>query len=72
MGRFLYDHKDHPNQHENNQNIYDEKGYLPLSFKENQWKLGEQHDQNSPIKGVPLHDKIIGLEVANKFKRAGL
>ena len=48
------DHKDHPNQHENNQKLCDEMGYPVVNYLEDQWKLREQHDQTFPMEGKPL------------------
>ena len=42
------DFKDHPNQPKNNQKLSSEQEHYFLSLKENQWKLRQQHDQNSP------------------------
>ena len=50
----LNDFKDHPNQPKNNQKLSNEQEHYFLSLKENQWKLRQQHDQNSPKEWKPL------------------
>ena len=46
--------KDHPNQPKNNQKLSNEQEHYFLSLKENQWKLRQQHDQNSSKEWKPL------------------
>ena len=48
------DHEDHPNQYENSNELCSETGHPFLSLLESQWKLRQQHDQNSPMEGKPL------------------
>ena len=48
------DHKDCPNQHENSQKLWDEKGHPAVNLMEGQWKLRQQPDQNFPMEGKPL------------------
>ena len=54
-----YDHKDHPNQHENSHKLCDEMRHLIVKLMENQWKVRQQHDQNSPLQGKPLQNKCL-------------
>ena len=44
MKRLLNDLEDHLNQQENNPKLFNEKEHFPLSLKETQWKLRNQHD----------------------------
>ena len=54
--------KDHPNQHENNHELYDETGQPVLSLMESEQKLRQEHDQNFPI------EQILASEDINKSK----
>lgn len=56
MEHLLDDHKNHPNQQENNQRLSDEKYYLPLLPQESQLKL-QKNDQKSSMEGRGLHNK---------------
>ena len=56
MEHLLDDHKNHPNQQENNQRLSDEKYYLPLLPQESQLKL-QKNDQKSSMEGRRLHNK---------------
>ena len=67
MEHLVNQHKDCPNQHENNHKLCVETGHLLLSLIESQWKLRQQHDQNFPMEGKEIKKKKI-----SKSKRAGL
>ena len=54
MEHLSNDHEAHPNQHENSHKQCDEKGHRVVNMMECQWKLRQQHDQNSPMEGKPL------------------
>ena len=56
MEHLLDDHKNHPNQQENNQRLSDEKYYLPLLPQESQLKL-QKNDQKSSMEGRGLRNK---------------
>ena len=56
MEHLLDDHKNHPNQQENNQRLSDEKYYLPLLPQESQLKL-QKNDQKSSMEGRGPHNK---------------
>ena len=45
------DDEDHPNQHENSHKLCDEMGHPVDNLMEGQWKLRQQHDQNSSMGG---------------------
>ena len=50
------DHKDHPNQHENDHRLCNEMGYV-FSLLGSQWKVRQIHDQYFPMEGMPLQNK---------------
>ena len=54
MEHLSNDHNDHPNLYENSHKLCDEAGNPLLCLKESQWKLGQQHDQNSPMEEKPV------------------
>ena len=54
MEHLSNDHEDHPNQHKNSHKLCDEMGHPVFSLMESEWKLRQQHDQNSPMDGKPL------------------
>ena len=56
MEHISNDYEDHPNQHENSHKPCNEMGNLVLNLLESQWKLRQQHDQNSPMEGKPLQN----------------
>ena len=62
MEHFSNNQKDHPNQHENNHELYDETGQPVLSLMESEQKLRQEHDQNFPI------EQILASEDINKSK----
>ena len=54
MEHLSNDHQDHLNQYNNNQKLSNEKWHSPLTLKESQRKLRQQHDQNFPMERKPL------------------
>ena len=64
------DHEDRPNQHKNSHNLCDETGHPGMNMTESQWKLRQQHDQNSQWK--ESHCRTFTSIRRNKSKRAGL
>ena len=52
MKHLSNDHKDHPNQHENSHERFNETGH-PIPT-ESQWKLRQPHDQSFPMEEKPL------------------
>ena len=51
MEHLSNNHEDHPNQHENSHKQCDETGNPVMNMMESQWKLRQQHDQNSSKEG---------------------
>ena len=50
MGHFSDNHEDRNNQHETSHKLGDETRHPLSSLTESQWKLKQQHDQNSQWK----------------------
>ena len=48
------DHKDCPNQHKINHNVWDETVHAVVVSLTSQWKLRQKHDHNFPMEGKPL------------------
>ena len=46
MEHLSNDHKEYPNQHKNNHELYGEMGRLVLGLFESQYKLRQKHDQS--------------------------
>ena len=51
------DHEDHPNKHQNSDEICNETGHLILRLWGSHWKLRQQNDKNFPMQGNPLYNK---------------
>ena len=69
MQYFSNDHKYYPNQQENSQKVFAEKGHSVLSLEESKWKLRQCHDQNFPMNAA---EQILGSEKINNSKKAEL
>ena len=66
MEHLSNDHEEHPNQHENSHKLCDETRHPVVDLMEDQWKLGQQHDQNFRMEGKPLLNKYWKKEVNPK------
>ena len=51
MEHLSNDHEEHPNWHETSHRLCNETGHPVMNFMESPWKLGQQYDQNFPVKG---------------------
>ena len=74
MEQLSNDHKELPSQCKDSHRLCNEKGNPLLSWKENQLKLRQQHDQIFPMERnhYRTNTQILTSEEISKCKRGGL